>query len=40
VRDKDYISPEQSEQIREISKRAQVNISRGYLESAQSLIIE
>lgn len=37
---KKYISPEQSEQIREISKRAQVNISRWYLESAQSLIIE
>ncbi len=38
--DNNCISPEQSEQIREISKRAQVNISRGYLESAQSLIIE
>jgi hypothetical protein len=40
LRDKDSISPEQSEQLREISKRAQVNISRGYFESAQSLIIE
>jgi tetratricopeptide (TPR) repeat protein len=40
TRDKCYISPEQWEQIREISKRAQINISRGYLESAQSLIIE
>jgi len=40
LKNKGHISPEQSEQIREISKRAQVNISRWYLESAQSLIIE
>lgn len=37
---KNTISPQQWEQIREISKRAQVNISRWYLESARSLIIE
>lgn len=37
---KTYISPEASEQIREIAKRAQVHISRGYLESARSLIVE
>jgi tetratricopeptide (TPR) repeat protein len=40
IKVKCHISPQQSEQIREIWKRAQVNISRGYLESAQSLIIE
>lgn len=34
------IKPEQSEQIREISKRAQINIERGYYESARSLIVE
>lgn len=31
---------EYGEQIREIIKRAQINISRGYFESARSLIIE
>ena len=34
------ISHEHWEQIREISKRAQINISRWYYESARSLIIE
>jgi len=34
------ISHENAEQVREISKRAQINISRGYYESARSLIIE
>lgn len=34
------VSHEHGEQIREISKRAQINISRGYYESARSLIIE
>ncbi len=34
------VSHEHWEQIREISKRAQINISRGYYESARSLIIE
>lgn len=34
------ISHEHWVQIREISKRAQINISRGYYESARSLIIE
>lgn len=32
--------PEKSEQIREISKRAQINIERWYYESARSLIVE
>jgi len=40
TKQKDYVSPQVSEQLREISKRAQVNISRWYLESARSLIIE
>lgn len=34
------ITQEQSEKLREISKRAQVNISRGYYESARILIVE
>jgi len=34
------IWPEQSEQIREITKRAQINIERWYYDSARSLIIE
>lgn len=34
------IGPEQSEQIREITKRAQINLERGYYESARSLIVE
>lgn len=34
------VHPEESEKIREIVKRAEVNISRWYLESARSLIVE
>lgn len=37
---KNYITPETSEQIREIAKRAHVNVSRWYFETARSLIIE
>lgn len=37
---KNYITPEQSEKLREAAKRAQVNISRWYLESARSIIVE
>jgi tetratricopeptide (TPR) repeat protein len=35
-----YITPEAGEQIREIAKRAHVNISRWYFETARSLIVE
>ncbi len=35
-----HITPEQSEQIREIYKRAELNLSRGYIETAQSRIVE
>lgn len=38
--DKKYLNAEEGEQIREIAKRANINISRWYLESARSLIIE
>jgi len=34
------ISPENLEKIREITKRAQINISRGYYDTARILIIE
>lgn len=37
---KTHILPEQLEKVREITKRAQINVSRGYYESARSLIIE
>lgn len=33
-------NPESSEKLREIIKRVQINISRGYLDSARTLIIE
>jgi len=34
------VDPKQSEKIRNIIQRAEVNISRGYLESARVLIVE
>lgn len=37
---KGSLTPEVAEKVREISNRAQINISRGYLDSARSLIIE
>lgn len=37
---KNYVTPEVSEQIREIVKRAHTNIARWYYETARSLIIE
>jgi len=35
-----YIAPEQSEQIREILKRAKINVERWYFDSARTLIVE
>ena len=38
--EKKLLSSEQNEKVREITKRAQINVSRWYYESARSLIIE